>query len=335
MMSGKPNSSPATELEDTAKRSPAPITSFGALIKSISPYAAVGTVAAACIETAGFHGVSTAQTLLMRNPNKLPEFSSKAFFPEFNKVVFKSAAEQRYGQRVAALWRPGFKWGVIYKAFERSHNLLLQPIIAAQFQSQMGDSKAAAIAANGLSGFSLGASQVIYLPFDALKTQGQLAPLEAAPPTFRGQRLSTLYKGSSTYAVRSGGSAGVLFATIPVVKDAMLSLSDSKSLTPAQSFAANALSATAAVAATNPLDVVKTRIQANAHANVVAKAPVHPVSGWKVAARILAQEGPLAFGKGLVPKVATIAPRIATVLTLAPVLTEKAKECVAAYQNKR
>jgi len=91
-----------------------------------------------------------------------------------------------------------------------------------------------------------------------------------------------------------------------------MQLSDYNKATWGQNFVASVAGASASLVVSAPLDVIKTRIQ-NRHFD-------NPESGMKIISKMLKNEGPTSFFKGLTPKLLMTGPKLVFSFWLAQTL---------------
>ena len=168
------------------------------------------------------------------------------------------------------------------------------------------------------------AAGLAYTPQDVIKERLQVQRIAARPA--RGNiPASVLYNGSWDAArgiLRTEGLTGlfrgywaqnaawwpwnvIYFATYEHMRSAWagsLGLASVDGLDPAHSALAATAAAAAATVVTNPVDVVKTRLQALPHASG------RGASAWSIARAMLTLEGPGAFAAGMGARVFSIAP---------------------------
>jgi Mitochondrial carrier protein len=89
-------------------------------------------------------------------------------------------------------------------------------------------------------------------------------------------------------------------------------LTDYNSATWTQNFVASVFGASASLIVSAPLDVIKTRIQNRNFEN--------PESGFRIIGSMMRNEGPLAFFKGLTPKLLMTGPKLVFSFWLAQTL---------------
>ncbi|KAI6114094.1 mitochondrial carrier protein [Pisolithus sp. B1] len=162
------------------------------------------------------------------------------------------------------------------------------------------------------AGSLTGIGEVVLLPLDALKIKRQVNP-----EAFRGRGVvrifmeegTTLYRGWGWTMARNAPGSFALFGASAATKEYVLGVSDYSKATWTQNFIASVAGAVASITIAAPLDTVKTRIQ---NANFEQKVP-----GLTVIRDLVRNEGPLAFFKGLTPKILVVGPKLVFSYTLA------------------
>ncbi len=104
-----------------------------------------------------------------------------------------------------------------------------------------------------------------------------------------------LYRGASWTAARNAPGSFALFGGSAFTKEYVFGLEDYRSATWAQNFVASIAGSVSSIAISQPLDVIKTRIQ---NQNFESKQ-----GGMTVIRDLLKNEGAKGFFKGLTPKV--------------------------------
>jgi hypothetical protein len=117
-----------------------------------------------------------------------------------------------------------------------------------------------------------------------------------------------MYAGLCTTASRNALGTFLLFGGTAATKQFFFQLEDFRKASFAENVFSSTVGACLGVVCTSPADVIKTRIQ---NKNFGEK-----TSGARLFLKICRTEGPSAFFKGIVPKVATTAPRLVLAFTL-------------------
>jgi len=298
--------------------------------KSVSKQAKlIASGATGIVETLIFHPLDTIARRLIKNTDRLPFSAVMTDFKNQKnalfQVVFKEASDQGWKARYTSLL-PGIRFGVVHKMMERTHSFGLQPVLSGKIKEHYGSSHGVFI--EGFAGAILGGSQFVYLPLDSIKTQCQLASLKSNSKITFAKAVNEsgmkLYAGSLTYITRTSISAFTLFSASAMVKQKVFKLKNPSDATTSQTFAASTIGALAAVTVTNPLNVIKTRIQAEKGAK----------SGWTIFKNTLMKEGPTAFGKGIIPLQVTIAPRLIFTMTVSDIVAKEVDKMLVKIKSR-
>ncbi|KAG6375102.1 Mu homology domain-containing protein [Boletus reticuloceps] len=258
-----------------------------------------------------FHPVDTVAKRLMSN-------KAKVSFSTLNGIIFRDYATVSVGRKFLSLF-PGLGYAAGYKVTQRIYKFGGQPwfndIISRNykdhFTSVFGE-RNGKMMMQACAGSLTGIGEVVLLPLDALKIKRQVNP-----EAFRGRGVlrifleegNTLYRGWGWTMARNAPGSFALFGGSALTKEYVLGVSDYSRATWTQNFIASVAGAVASIAVAAPLDVVKTRIQ---NANFEQKVP-----GWMVVKDLVRNEGPMAFFKGLTPKILVVGPKLVFSYTLA------------------
>ena len=118
-----------------------------------------------------------------------------------------------------------------------------------------------------------------------------------------------LYSGATWTAARNAPGSFALFGGSAFMKDYVFKLEKYSEATFLQDSLASVVGACASIAAAQPLDVIKTRIQKQ---NFNDK-----TSGFAILGNMVKQEGFGAFFKGLTPKILVVGPKLVFSFTIA------------------
>jgi len=163
---------------------------------------------------------------------------------------------------------------------------------------------------------------VIVTPMEMVKTR-LINDQNSAQPRYKGlahcvttvareEGIGALYKGLAPTIVKQGSNQAVRFFVFNQIKD--YATANNYSFGPAQSALAGAIAGAASVAANNPIDVVKTRMQ-----GLEASQYKNSLDCFF---SILRKEGPLYFYKGVTPRLARVTGDVAIVFTLYDIITK-------------
>jgi hypothetical protein len=235
----------------------------------------ISTGAASILEIGIFHPCDTMQKRLMKNSETIYDFRKPV------GVNLRSACNIAFMDPKTHHFSlyPGLAWAASYKLLQRGYKFGGQPIIEQLLQDKFGkDNK---FWASGLSGAVMGAGEVVFLPLDIYKIRKQTGSTDSG----------ISYRAIHVTVLRNVIGSSLLFG---VTELAQTKLAREKELTRSQKIGTQALGAVACLVASNPLDVVKTRLQADKNSE----------SAWSVT-RNLARTNPSQFFKSLGPKVLT------------------------------
>ncbi|KAI8874222.1 mitochondrial carrier [Ramicandelaber brevisporus] len=281
----------------------------------------VGSGTAGILELIGFHPVDTVAKRLMNNPN--PIFVSgqpmSQGFSNMSAVIFKGAKPTDSALRKYFSLFPGLGFAAGYKVLQRVYKFGGQPFVTDYLATHHRDSFVRAFGEkNGkaimhaTAGSMIGIGEIVLLPLDVLKIKRQTNPEQ-----FKGRGLFKiiadegfgLYRGAGWTAARNAPGSFALFGGAAFVKDRMFGLKDYSSATFFQNFCASIGGAIASITISQPLDVIKTRIQARSFDN--------PESGVNILKNMLRVEGTRSLFKGLTPKLLVVGPKLIFSFTVA------------------
>ncbi|KAF8468374.1 mitochondrial carrier domain-containing protein [Kalaharituber pfeilii] len=275
----------------------------------------LGSGAAGISELAVFHPVDTIAKRLMSNSTKVTSVS------QFNAVIFKEYTHSPVASKFFSLF-PGLGYAAGYKVLQRVYKYGGQPFVrdylgknhGDKFDNAFGRGTGKAIM-HATAGSLIGIGEIILLPLDVLKIKRQ-----TNPDAFRGRGLFKivkdegfgLYRGWGWTAARNAPGSFALFGGSAFAKEYLFNLSDYNKASWYQNFIASIAGASASLIVSAPLDVVKTRIQNRNFEN--------PESGLRIVAKMMKNEGPTAFFKGLTPKLLMTGPKLVFSFWLAQTL---------------
>ncbi|EKF26617.1 mitochondrial carrier protein, putative [Trypanosoma cruzi marinkellei] len=252
----------------------------------------------------------------------------------FLRVVFAGIEHDKpIGARITFLDRvkhmyPGSTYAMLYKVLQRVIKFAGQPYMRefleyrfghvflgdAQEQSKQQQQQQTrrkknygAMALEATAGSLVGVFEVILLPIDRMKVLNQTNKEAIKNRSFfqilRQEGVMRMYAGIGTTAVRNVPGSFLLFGGAAWTKDYVFHLEDYSEATFIQNFVSSTVGGCLGVWFTNPIDVVKTRIQNKRFED-------GRVTGWGVMKETFQKEGVTAFYKGMLPKLLTSAPRL-------------------------
>jgi len=276
----------------------------------------LGSGSAGLLELILFHPVDTVAKRLMTNESKI--FESGKVLHNLNVAIFKKHADASVLKRYGSLF-PGIEFGAAYKILQRVYKFGGQPYVNAYIGKHYGDTfrstfseKSAKTLIYATAGAIMGVGEIILLPLDVLKIKAQ-----TNPDAFKGRGLVkiiteeglNLYRGASWTAARNAPGSFALFGGSAFMKDYVFKLEKYSDATFLQDSLASIVGACTSIAAAQPLDVIKTRIQKQ---NFNDK-----TSGITILTNMVRNEGPGAFFKGLAPKIIVVGPKLVFSFTIA------------------
>lgn len=265
---------------------------------------AIAATAAGTLEIAFFHPFDTVAKRLMSNQKTIT-------FANLNDVIFKHHAKSPIGQKIAYLY-PGSTYAILYKVLQRVYKFAGQPVLREAF-TRFGMTDAmkpvfgskSKMMTESLAGCFIGIGEIVLLPLDRLKVLSQTNDAALKNRSIFNVIKSEgmgLYAGAGVTAMRNAPGSFCLFGGTAFTKDVIFGLSDYSKATVAQNMVASLIGSVLSITITNPMDVVKTRIQ--------NKNFGESHSGAKIVREILKEEGAGAFLKGVTPKVTASAPKL-------------------------
>jgi hypothetical protein len=264
------------------------------------------------LEITIFHPFDTIAKRLMSNTGAIRGASWAETSANLNKVLFKKDADKPLMRRLGSLY-PGIVYGMMYKVLQRVYKFAGQPIVRdAMNRNGVGTAMRDRFGAKGgklmtesVAGMLIGIGEIVLLPLDRLKILSQTNDAAVKGRSIfsiiASERLG-LYAGAGVTALRNAPGSFFLFGGTAFTKDVVFRVGESSQASVLQNFAASTVGGCLSIAVTNPMDVVKTRIQNKNFGE-------RHTSGQVVRA-IMREEGFGAFFKGLTPKITASAPKL-------------------------
>lgn len=279
----------------------------------------IGSAFAGVSELLLFHPVDTVAKRLMSNQSvTFKGQPRREALASLNQVIFKETAGQGSLKKYLSLF-PGLGFGAGYKILQRVYKFGGQPFVrdylkknhSQSFEGVFGQRRAKSMM-EATAGSIIGVGEIALLPLDQLKIKAQTNPESLAG---RGvvdifaKEGRGLYRGAGWTAARNAPGSFALFGGASVVKEYMFRLERPGDATLFQAFVASIAGAVSSITVAAPLDVIKTRVQSRPFDS--------PESGVTIVRRLIANEGPGAFFKGLVPKIVVVGPKLIFSFTVA------------------
>ncbi|TDH71843.1 hypothetical protein CCR75_005245 [Bremia lactucae] len=272
----------------------------------------LGSTCSGMCELLIFHPVDTIAKRLMTNKESIQGLVA------MNQVIFRDAYEQPVLARYRSLF-PGLGFAAGYKISQRIYKFGGQPVVkdymlkdhAAYFEHHFGERNAKTMM-HATAGSLIGIGEIALLPLDVLKIRAQTNPAAIASKgvvhIIQTEKFA-LYRGASWTAARNAPGSFALFGGSAFTKEYLFQLDDYNKASFFQNFVASILGASSSILVSQPLDVIKTRIQSRPFNS--------PKSGMTVVRELLRAEGPGALFKGLIPKLSVVGPKLVFSFTVA------------------
>lgn len=279
---------------------------------------ALAATIAGTLEIAFFHPVDTICKRLMSNQQQILSKNLTTSVSNLNQIIFKKHASSSIVKKIEYLY-PGSLYAVMYKVLQRVYKFAGQPLIKDAIQQHYGEKskeifgRKSKIVNESVAGCLIGIGEVALLPFDRMKVLAQTNEGALKNRSFlrviADEGLIKLYAGTFVTMARNAPGSFCLFGGAAFAKDVILGLEDYSKATFLQNIFASTIGSCLSVTITNPLDVVKTRIQNREFHHEKVTAPM-------IINQMIREEGPAAFFKGLTPKLVASAPKLIFAYTM-------------------
>merc|ERR1712046_138843 len=214
----------------------------------------LGSGLAGVCELSVFHPVDTIAKRLMTSKQQFQ-------LAKANEILFRGQTGS-FSARLSSLF-PGLGFAGLYKISQRTYKFGLQPVLyEAIDSSSVGGKIQSKALKSAIAGSMLGAGEVALLPLDVLKIKAQTNPeslQKRSLATILREQSGALYIGAGWTAARNIPGSFALFGGNTLAKQIMGVEQGKASI--AQTFATSMCGAFFSLAVSQPLDVVKTRIQ--------------------------------------------------------------------------
>ena len=185
-----------------------------------------------------------------------------------------------------------------------------------KFENFFGE-KNGKVMISAVSGSLIGIGEIALLPLDILKIKSQVNPEalsnKGIVDLVKKEKFN-LYAGWRWTALRNAPGSFTLFGASTFFKSKLFGLDINDRATLFQHFITSSLASTSCILVSSPMDVIKTRIQAQDFGKAE--------SGVKIIKDMLKKEGPGSFFKGVVPKIGSIGPKLTFSFTIAQYLID-------------
>ncbi len=262
--------------------------------------------AAGSISQLIFYPSSTTLTRIQVNTTPLRSFE------DLKRVVFGNAYREGLSARFASIYS-GFMMAGAYKIVARSLKYGMQPTVAAFFshhygeqaRKNLGELQGKALL-EALAGGSIGMFEVLFFhALDTIKIKRQGGDRTPFVKLIT-QDPVKLYNGAGITVARNFTSFSVLFGVSSMLMS-LMGYQNAREANLKERFGAAATAAGVSVVVTNPLDVIKTRIQSSPQR----------VSTLSMFRNVWNSEGFFAFYKGISLRILTSLPKKAVPMVLA------------------
>lgn len=272
---------------------------------------------AGTLEIMIFHPFDTMAKRLMSHKGTLRGNSWAETSSNLNKTIFKQHATSGVFDKIKYMY-PGSLYAIMYKILQRVYKFAGQPLVRdGLHKSGLTDScrsvfgNKSKLVTESLAGSLIGIGEIVLLPLDRMKVLSQTNEAALSKRSLfsiiRSEGMG-LYAGAGVTACRNAPGSFCLFGGTAFTKDVIFGLNDYSKASFLQNIAASTVGSVLSIAITNPMDVVKTRIQ-NKDFN-------EKHTAQKVIREIMRDEGMTAFFKGLTPKVTASAPKLVFAYTM-------------------
>ena len=274
----------------------------------------LGSTVSGVFEIGLFHPLDTMTKRLMNNKTTVNASNMK-------KTILREHYKLSWLKGIPTLY-PGLGFATGYKITQRIYKYTGQNILKnyflnnhkTKFDHTFGE-KNGNVMISAISGSLIGVGEISLLPLDILKIKSQVNPDALSNKNIFSlikKEKFNLYAGWRWTALRNAPGSFTLFGASTFFKSKIFGLEINDKATLFQHFITSSLSSTACILVSSPMDVIKTRIQAAEFGK--------SQNGLVIIKNMVKQEGPGSFFKGIVPKVASIGPKLTFSFTIAQYL---------------
>ena len=293
---------------------------------------------AGLIEQTIFHPVDTGKVRLQNSTH--PIYSTGDSLGQVRSAIAKAVFEEAYHKgvvaRVSSLYQ-GLQFAMGYKVWQRTIQFAGQPRVKALLDEAVGDQvreyfgkQTAPIVLSGMAGSLMGTTELSSLWIERLKVLFQTNPMakqKGILQLIQAEGLHLFYRGWGVTLLRNIPGGAILFALPEMVKFYCFGLQKPQETTLSQTVVASSAGAVASILATNPMDVVRTRL-------LSASGASSSVSACSIFQAMSRNEGLSVFAKGLVPKLSVTAPKLVLTMTLVQWLPKLGAKLVGLKDEK-
>lgn len=279
-----------------------------------APYLLASSISA-ILENIIFFPLDTTAKRLQFTTKPIP-FSTTIKNNELKNILFPSTTTLHGA--FASLYE-GLLSSITYRIAQRNVMFTGQPMVdywlhkkAGQtIENQFGKTISGPLIAT-IAGLATSLIEIPFLPFNTASVRMQTQHISFKQAVASGH----LYNGSIITIWRNVIAATILFGGAAFARKRLFNIDTPRDASLTQEWLASSIGATLATTANNPLDLIKTRIQANNGLQ----------TGWDIAKTTWIKEGSTGFMRGLIPRLLTVSPRTAFSMTITNQLVKKATE---------
>ena len=213
----------------------------------------IGSSMSGILEISLFHPVDTIAKRLMHNKKS-----------NINKSNYSNLFKEHHTSNLINKYKSlytGAKFATGYKILQRTYKYGGQSILS-DYIGKFSDNK---LLNQSISGAIIGAGEVVLLPLDVLKIQMQTNAQSLSNKTFSNivrEQGFGLYRGAGMTMMRNIPGSFALFGGNSFMKEKVFRLENYNNSTFFQNFLSSTFGAFCSITVSSPMDVIKTRIQA-------------------------------------------------------------------------
>jgi hypothetical protein len=277
----------------------------------------LGSSLSGIFEIGLFHPVDTITKRLMYNKQVINGSNFYEKKSNLNKILFKENYNQNFFNKYKSLYN-GVNYALAYKVLQRTYKYGGQSILNEKLKKNIKTDNKVLI--QSVSGAIIGAGEVFLLPLDILKIKMQTNPdllkNQSLLKIINKERMN-LYKGTGMTIMRNVPGSFALFGGNSFSKEYLFKLNDYSNASFFQNFVSSTFGAFCSITVSSPMDVIKTRIQADNN----------NFSSRQIILDLIKKEGVGSFFKGLGPKLMIVGPKLVFSFTVA-------QELISYFQKK-
>ena len=263
----------------------------------------IGSGLSGLLEVGIFHPFDTVSKRIMSNEKKLTIFGKNS---NVSEIIFNTCNKTSLMSRCIPLYN-GIGFAMMHRCNQRMYGYGGQPILKDIIERKYdGKTKNDRVLCETLAGLVIGAGESIFMPADVLKVKKQTNPAafnnKSIIDILRRESYRELYKGLTVTTMRNMIGRGNLFFTNTWMRENVFKKTNQWDMTFVEYNIISVVSISTSILLTAPFDVIKTRIQ---NRNFGSSDSMIDISR-----RILLEEGPRGFFKGLNTKLFVIGPKI-------------------------